>query len=88
MFLLQKRSYMYRCLHINLFFNLAYVCGEKSGLLTEKPFKMGETLSGNKILDINIELELMKQKLKELQDYSEQEISQTMKDFGMTRFAA
>ncbi|KAL1221705.1 Fatty acyl-CoA reductase 1 [Cardamine amara subsp. amara] len=63
----------------------AYVSGEKSGLLPETPFKMGETLSGNRKLDINIELELMKQKLKEIQDCSEQEISQTMKDFGMTR---
>ncbi|VVB16825.1 unnamed protein product [Arabis nemorensis] len=66
----------------------AYVCGEKSGLLLEKPFKMGETLSENKqVLDINAELELMKQKLKELehQDCSEEEISQSMKDLGMTR---
>ncbi|XP_010454514.1 PREDICTED: fatty acyl-CoA reductase 1 [Camelina sativa] len=63
----------------------AYVSGEKSGLLPEKPFKMGETLSGNGKLDINIEHDLMKQKLKELQDCSEEEISQTMKDFGMAR---
>uniref|UniRef100_A0A1J3HA35 Fatty acyl-CoA reductase n=1 Tax=Noccaea caerulescens TaxID=107243 RepID=A0A1J3HA35_NOCCA len=66
----------------------AYVCGENSGLLLEKPFKMGETLSGNKkVLDINVEFELMKQKLKELehQDLSPEEISQAMKDLGMTR---
>ncbi|KAF2600729.1 hypothetical protein F2Q68_00007668 [Brassica cretica] len=65
----------------------AYVCGENSGLFLEKPFTMGETLSGDTKLDINVELELMKQKLKELQhqDCSEQEISQLMKDLGMTR---
>lgn len=52
---------------------------------------MGETLSGNKkVLDINVEFELMKQKLKELehQDLSPEEISQAMKDLGMTRFVA
>ncbi|KAF8046145.1 hypothetical protein N665_3994s0001 [Sinapis alba] len=65
----------------------AYVCGENLGLFQEKPFTMGETLSGNNKLDINVEFELMKQKLKELQhqDCSEQEISQSMKDLGMTR---
>ncbi|KAJ0266578.1 Fatty acyl-CoA reductase 1 [Hirschfeldia incana] len=65
----------------------AYVCGEHTGLFLEKPFKMGDTLSGNKKLDINVEFELMKQKLKELQhqDCSEEEISQSMKDLGMTR---
>lgn len=72
----------YRCIV------LAYVSGEQSGLLLEKPFKMGETLSEKRKLDINIEHELMKQKLKELQDCSDEEISQTMKDFGMARFVA
>ncbi|CAN8301002.1 unnamed protein product [Cochlearia groenlandica] len=65
----------------------AYVSGENSGLLLEKPFNMGETLRGDKKLDINVELALMKQKLKELehQDCSEKEISQAMKDLGMAR---
>ncbi|CAN8244301.1 unnamed protein product [Cochlearia groenlandica] len=63
----------------------AYVCGEESGLLLEKPFKMGETLIGDTKLDINIEFDLMKQKLKELQDCSEEEITQSMKDLGMAR---
>ncbi|CAN6840670.1 hypothetical protein HID58_045721 [Brassica napus] len=65
----------------------AYVCRENSGLFLEKPFTMGQTLSGDTKLDINVEFELMKQKLKELQhqDCSEQEISQSMKDLGMTR---
>ncbi|ESQ37560.1 hypothetical protein EUTSA_v10002499mg [Eutrema salsugineum] len=65
----------------------AYVCGEKSGLLQEKTFRMGETLNGNGKLVIDTELELMKQKLKELQkqDCSEEEIAETMKDLGMSR---
>ncbi|CAH2072163.1 unnamed protein product [Thlaspi arvense] len=65
----------------------AYVSGVESGLLLEKPFKMGDSLNGNKKLDINVELDLMKHKLKELehQDCSEKEISQAMKDLGMAR---
>ncbi|CAH8267403.1 unnamed protein product [Arabidopsis lyrata] len=65
----------------------AYVCGEKSGLLQEKTFHMGETLNGHGKLVIETEVELMKQKLKELQkqDCSEEEISQSMKDLGMSR---
>ncbi|XP_010514783.1 PREDICTED: probable fatty acyl-CoA reductase 4 isoform X1 [Camelina sativa] len=65
----------------------AYVCGEKSGLLQEKTFHMGETLNGHGNLVIETEMELMKQKLKELQklDCPEEEIAQTMKDLGMSR---
>ncbi|KFK33883.1 hypothetical protein AALP_AA5G072700, partial [Arabis alpina] len=65
----------------------AYVCGEKSGLLEEKTFNMGETLNGHGKLDIQAEVDLMKQKLKELQkqDCSEEEIAQSMKDLGMSR---
>ncbi|XP_010503103.1 PREDICTED: probable fatty acyl-CoA reductase 4 isoform X2 [Camelina sativa] len=65
----------------------AYVCGEKSGLLQEKTFHMGETLNGHGNLVIETEMELMKQKLKELQklDCPVEEIAQTMKDLGMSR---
>ncbi|KAL0789750.1 hypothetical protein Bca101_005996 [Brassica carinata] len=65
----------------------AYVCGEKPGILPEKTFKMGETLNSNGKLVIETEMELMKQKLKELQkqECSEEEIAQSMKDLGMSR---
>ncbi|XP_010535677.1 PREDICTED: fatty acyl-CoA reductase 1-like [Tarenaya hassleriana] len=65
----------------------AYVCGEKSGLLMEKPFAMGETLNGNDKLDISTEMEVMRQKLKELrnQECSEEEITNSLKDLGMKR---
>jgi len=48
---------------------------------------MGETLNGHRKLVIETEMELMKQKLKELQkqNCSEEEISQSMKDLGMSR---
>lgn len=66
---------------------VAYVCGEKSGILPEKTFKMGETLNANGKLVIETEMELMKQRLKELQkqECSEEEIAQSMKDLGMSR---
>lgn len=48
---------------------------------------MGETLNSNGKLVIETEMELMKQKLKELQkqECSEEEIAQSMKDLGMSR---
>lgn len=63
------------------------MCGEKSGLLQEKTFNMGDTLNGHGILDIDTELELVKQKLKELQkqDCSAEGIEKSMKDLGMSR---
>ncbi|KFK33885.1 hypothetical protein AALP_AA5G072900 [Arabis alpina] len=66
----------------------AYVCGEKSGLLLEKPFAMEEICDKNGLqLDINLERELMKQRLKELneQDCSEEDINLSMKELGMKR---
>uniref|UniRef100_A0A1J3FBS2 Fatty acyl-CoA reductase n=1 Tax=Noccaea caerulescens TaxID=107243 RepID=A0A1J3FBS2_NOCCA len=65
----------------------AYVCGEQSGLLQEKTFNMGDTLNGHGILVIDTELELVKQKLKELQkqDCSAEGIAKSMKDLGMSR---
>ncbi|ESQ37559.1 hypothetical protein EUTSA_v10002495mg [Eutrema salsugineum] len=66
----------------------AYVCGEKPGLLREKPFSMEEIRNKNGLhLDIKIEMELMKQRLKELheQECSEEDISLSMKELGMER---
>ncbi|EFH51932.1 oxidoreductase, acting on the CH-CH group of donors [Arabidopsis lyrata subsp. lyrata] len=66
----------------------AYVCGEKPGLLPEKPFVMEEIRNENDFqLDIHRERELMKQRLKELneQDCSEEDITRAMKELGMER---
>jgi len=71
-----------------LFFTLAYVCGEKPGLIPEKPFIMEEIRNENGLqLDINLERELMKHRLKELneQDCSEEDITLSMKELGMER---
>ncbi|CAN8277800.1 unnamed protein product [Cochlearia groenlandica] len=78
-----------KCVRAQLLLHVstAYVCGEKSGLLQEKTFEMGETLNGHGRLVIDTEMEIMKQKLKELQkqDCSEEDISRSMKDLGMSR---
>ncbi|KAG7627343.1 putative long-chain-fatty-acyl-CoA reductase [Arabidopsis thaliana] len=66
----------------------AYVCGEKPGLLPEKPFVMEEICNENGLqLDINLERELMKQRLKELneQGCSEEDTTFYMKELGMER---
>ncbi|CAA7061091.1 unnamed protein product [Microthlaspi erraticum] len=65
----------------------AYVCGERSGLIHEKPFAMGETLNGKAKLDINTEMQLVEHKLKQLveQGCSKEETKQAMRDLGMKR---
>ncbi|CAO2823260.1 unnamed protein product [Amaranthus hypochondriacus] len=65
----------------------AYVCGEKEGLISEKPYEMGETLNGVPGLDIDFEKNFAQQCISNLkaQQLSEKEIKQRMKDLGMER---
>lgn len=67
---------------------LAYVCGEKSGLIQEIPFAMGDTLQGKNKVDINTEKQLVEQRLKQLveQGCSEEETKHAMRDLGLKRF--
>ncbi|KAG2250030.1 hypothetical protein Bca52824_089658 [Brassica carinata] len=78
-----------RCAKINIFVQVstAYVCGEKSGLIMETPYRMGETLNGTTGLDINHEKKLVEEKLDQLRvtEASPETITQTMKDMGLTR---
>ncbi|XP_010514782.1 PREDICTED: probable fatty acyl-CoA reductase 5 [Camelina sativa] len=79
-----------KCDKAQLFLHVstAYVCGEKAGLLPEKPFVMEDIRNENGLqLDINLERELMKQRLKELneQDCSEEDTTLAMKKLGMER---
>ncbi|EOA12276.1 hypothetical protein CARUB_v10007996mg [Capsella rubella] len=78
-----------RCAKVKVFVHVstAYVCGEKPGLITETPYRMGETLNGAIGLDINQEKKLVKEKLSQLQatGASPETITQAMKDFGHTR---
>ncbi|XP_048444880.1 fatty acyl-CoA reductase 3-like isoform X2 [Pyrus x bretschneideri] len=65
----------------------AYVCGEKEGLLLENAYRMGETLNGTTGLDIDNEIRLVQEELKELraEGASEQAITLALKDFGLKR---
>ncbi|EOY33482.1 Jojoba acyl CoA reductase-related male sterility protein [Theobroma cacao] len=65
----------------------AYVSGERSGLILENSYNMGETLNGVSGLDINIEKKVVEEKLDELrsQGASEKEITRAMKDLGIER---
>ena len=66
----------------------AYVCGEKSGLILESPYLLGDSLNGVAGLDINAEKKLVTERLGELQEQgaTEHEIKVAMKDLGITRF--
>ncbi|OMO54203.1 Male sterility, NAD-binding protein [Corchorus capsularis] len=83
-------SFAKRCDNIKLFLHIstAYVCGEGTRLILEKPFQMGETLKKtcNK-LDINEEKRLMEEKSEELisQCASNEAITSTMKELGLKR---
>lgn len=66
----------------------AYVCGEKSGLIMETPYRMGETLNGTTGLDINHEKKFVQEKLDQLRasGASPETVTQAMKDLGLRRF--
>ncbi|KAG2243737.1 hypothetical protein Bca52824_094419 [Brassica carinata] len=78
-----------RCAKVKIFVQVstAYVCGEKSGLIMETPYRMGETLNGTTGLDIIHEKKLVEEKLDQLRvtEASPETITQTMKDMGLTR---
>ncbi|KMT03835.1 hypothetical protein BVRB_8g189780 [Beta vulgaris subsp. vulgaris] len=78
-----------KCTKIQLLIHVstAYVCGEKAGLISEKPYAMGETLNGVGGLDIDSEKMLAAQFLCNLkaQGLPEKEIRQRMKNLGNQR---
>lgn len=63
------------------------MCGEKGGLIEERHYEMGQTLNGVSGLDIDAEVNLAQDKLKELtaMGSTPQEISMAMKDLGISR---
>lgn len=65
----------------------AYVCGERSGIIPEKPHRLGETLNGVSGLDIEYEKKLIDTNLDELtaEGATETEIEHAMKDVGTKR---
>lgn len=66
----------------------AYVSGEKSGLILETPYKMGESLNGVRGLDIEEEKKLVEQELSKLEaeGASEETVTLAMKDLGLKRY--
>ncbi|OIW20697.1 hypothetical protein TanjilG_21030 [Lupinus angustifolius] len=74
-------------IEIILHVSTAYVCGQGEGLIAEEPIHMGQTLNKCRRLDINLEKQLIQEKLSELraQNANEETITKTMKKFGMIR---
>ncbi|KAK8697737.1 hypothetical protein V6N13_113875 [Hibiscus sabdariffa] len=65
----------------------AYVSGERSGLILETGYSLGETLNGVGGLDINMERKVVDDKLNDLrlQGASDKDITIAMKDLGIHR---
>jgi alcohol-forming fatty acyl-CoA reductase len=67
----------------------AYVVGERQGLVSERPFKLGETLSeeGTHQLDIEGELQLARDcKMQLVEDDREKNERKAMKELGLARY--
>ncbi|CAL0332335.1 unnamed protein product [Lupinus luteus] len=78
-----------RKIQIILHVSTAYVCGPRKGLVAEEPIHMGQTLNNSpRLLHINLEKQLMEEKLSELHAHNanEETITKTMKEFGMISF--
>ncbi|KAI9195535.1 hypothetical protein LWI28_015841 [Acer negundo] len=84
-------SFAKRCAKIKMFMHVstAYVCGETSGVITEKSFYLGETLGESKTskLDINSEKKLVEETLNQLQakNATKEAVNSTMKELGLKR---
>lgn len=65
----------------------AYVSGEKTGLILETPYNLGDTLNGTSGLDIDTEKKVMEETLKQLtlEGSSEKSITSAMKELGLQR---
>ncbi|TXG73652.1 hypothetical protein EZV62_002231 [Acer yangbiense] len=86
---LRVLSFAKKCVKINMILHVstAYVCGERSGVITEKPFYMGESLNGTCKLDITAEKKLVEEKLNQLrqENANEEAVTFIMKDLGIER---
>ncbi|XP_042510489.1 fatty acyl-CoA reductase 3-like [Macadamia integrifolia] len=82
-------SFAKRCVKLQMLLHVstAYVAGEQGGLILEKPFRMGETLNGRPGLDMERELKLVEEKLKELKalECSKSDETFAMKELGINR---
>uniref|UniRef100_A0A3Q7X2A3 Fatty acyl-CoA reductase n=1 Tax=Cicer arietinum TaxID=3827 RepID=A0A3Q7X2A3_CICAR len=82
-------SFAKNCLKLEILLHVstAYVYGQMKGLISEKPFFMGQTLKGSSTLDIELEKKLIEKKLSELeaQKADGHTIKMVMKKFGIER---
>ncbi|KAG9158121.1 hypothetical protein Leryth_000278 [Lithospermum erythrorhizon] len=78
-----------KCVNLKVLLHVstAYVAGEKSGLILESPYKLGESLNGTQGLDPYEEKKLVDDKLKELsaENASPEETKLAMKELGIQR---
>ncbi|XP_059310769.1 probable fatty acyl-CoA reductase 4 [Lycium ferocissimum] len=78
-----------QCLKLKMLLHVstAYVCGEKKGLILEKPLNYGQTLNGSSRLEIEVEQKLVEEALKDLQDRNatEKEVTLAMRVLGIDR---
>ncbi|KAH7836556.1 hypothetical protein Vadar_002876 [Vaccinium darrowii] len=78
-----------KCTNIKMLLHVstAFVCGERKGVILERPFTMGETLNGTSGLDIRVEKRLMEEKLRDLrtENVTEKAATLAMKNFGIQR---
>ncbi|XP_066326786.1 fatty acyl-CoA reductase 1-like [Miscanthus floridulus] len=80
-----------QCANLKMFMHVstAYVCGDRDGLHLEKPIKPGESLCEGRYLDVDAELQLVREAKKELMDASDDERKKTerkaMKELGIQR---
>ncbi|KAF3774517.1 Fatty acyl-CoA reductase 3 [Nymphaea thermarum] len=82
-------AFAHRCHKLQMFLHVstAYVCGSKSGMMMEKPIRMGETPNGQNNLDIEAKLRLAEKELKELRARGVEKTEEiaAMKELGFKR---
>lgn len=82
-------SFAKQCIKLQVLLHVstAYVCGERGGLILEKPYHFGDSLNGVSGLDIDEEKKIVCDKLDELREQgaTEDEIKVAMKALGITR---
>ncbi|PWA56799.1 fatty acyl-CoA reductase 3 [Artemisia annua] len=82
-------DFVNNCTNIKLLLHVstAYVSGERSGIIFENPFKMGETLNGKNDLNIKEERLVIQDRHRQLvpENADEEAISSAMKNFGLQR---
>ncbi|KAA8550181.1 hypothetical protein F0562_001865 [Nyssa sinensis] len=86
---LHTLNFAKNCANIKMLLHVstAFVCGERAGLILEKPFYMGETLNGATGLDIDTEKKLAEKRLNDhlVEETTEKAITLAMKDLGIQR---